>query len=65
MMYPDKKRCIECGSARVYEIEFRTDYTNARKIEPVNNSKEINNEDLPYYLDGYYCDRCKKFVSIH
>ena len=61
----NKRRCIECGSARVYEIEFRTDYTNARKIEPVNNSKEIFNDDLPHYLDGYYCDRCRKFVSIH
>lgn len=62
-------KCVGCGSTKVHSIEFRIDYTNARSIRPVNergyyDKDYITNRDLPYYLEGYYCEGCKELVSV-
>lgn len=56
--------CADCGSSNVYSIEFRTDYTNARSIDPLNDNEDIGNDDLPYYLSGHYCRNCESLCSI-
>lgn len=57
--------CVECGSQNVHKIEFRTDYSYTRNLEPVNSFTEpIENSDLPHYLYGHYCEICQSFVSI-
>lgn len=57
--------CNNCKSKEVYEIEFRTDYSNARSINPLNdNIKILSNEDLPYELSMYFCNKCKDTCSI-
>jgi hypothetical protein len=59
------KVCVDCGSKEVYEIEFRMDYSYARKLNAVNDGiADIENDDLPSYLDGYYCNRCRGFCSV-
>lgn len=56
--------CVDCSSEDVHYIEFRTDYTTARFMYPMNDNEEIDNEDLPLHLNGYYCHQCKSFSSI-
>lgn len=57
--------CVDCESNNVHYIEFRTDCTNANSIGSINDGVgEITNNDLPYYLYGYYCHDCKTFCSI-
>lgn len=57
--------CVDCGSADVHSIEFRTDYTFARNISAVNEGfEDIINDDLPLRLEGYYCHSCESFCSI-
>ena len=59
------KICVDCKSRNVHGIEFRTDYTNARNIYPINDDvEEISNDDLPYRLEGYYCEDCQSLCSV-
>lgn len=59
------KVCIDCGSNQVYEIEFRTDYAHSRNLSAVNSGiKNLDQDDLPYYLEGYYCHDCEGFCSV-
>jgi hypothetical protein len=60
------KKCAYCGSLNIYRIEFRTDGgAYARTLDAVNDGiEEIENEDLPKYLNGFYCHSCKTFCSI-
>lgn len=59
------KVCTSCGSQEVYEIEFRTDYSSPRNLYPVNpNIKDLDEDDIPYYLGGHYCHRCQSLCNI-
>jgi hypothetical protein len=61
------KVCTDCGSTDVYEIEFRTDYSYASSIGPINepkyHGKYVTNDDLPYRLYGCYCHGCRSLCS--
>ena len=61
-----KKLCVDCGSENVHRIEFRTDGgACARTLDAINEgTEEIENNDLPKYLDGHYCHSCKCFCSV-
>jgi hypothetical protein len=58
--------CSDCGSDKVYSIEFRTDAgACARTLNAVNEGVEdIANDDLSKYLGGYYCHKCQGFCSV-
>lgn len=57
--------CADCGSTKVYYIEFRTDGgATARTLDAVNDGvEELDNDDLPKYLGGYYCHACSSLCS--
>ena len=56
----DRIVCASCGDYDIHEIEFRTDYANARSITPCNPSSEpLTSDDLPLHLYGHYCHTCK------
>lgn len=60
------KKCLNCGSYDVHDIEFRTDNAYAHTITPANCSitEEIGNDDLPIRISGYYCQSCQNLVGI-
>jgi hypothetical protein len=59
------KVCVECESREVYSVEFRTDYALPRYLDPVNKDiAEIDDEELPYRLEGHYCHGCNSLVSV-
>jgi hypothetical protein len=58
--------CADCGDDRVHYIEFRTDGgAAARLLYPVNDHVlQIDDDELPKYLGGHYCEVCQSIVSI-
>lgn len=58
-------KCMKCGSRRVYSVEFRTDYANARDFTPVNDNLPYEPYiEIPYRMNGYYCMDCDAFCNV-
>lgn len=62
--YPRYKVCRKCGGHRIYYMDFRTDYAIPKSYSPLNNGvKELEQEDLPYHVEGEYCMDCDNFCE--
>lgn len=59
-------RCQKCNGNKIYEVEFRTDYAKPRNFYPANKDLPIIEDDeIPYYMDGHYCIDCDSFCSVY
>lgn len=61
---PTYRVCNRCGSSRLYELEFRTDYALPRLDHPVNaGTPELSQDALPYRISGTFCMGCREFCD--
>lgn len=56
-----KKICPVCNSTDVHGFTFRSIYGS---FWAINENKELNNNEKPYFLEGYYCNGCKNPIHI-
>jgi len=55
-------KCKNCGSNDVYSFEFDSARGgNARLFNSMNHNDPI---EPPRYIDGYYCNNCKRVVDV-